>query len=410
MPIGTPENAEFTAERKDWKALCDGLPDEPLLGKRLPIFYETFSASKSAIESNGGPSRDTLLNWEKGAVKPTKLDNLFRAAKKVLIAHGCPENLAMSVGTWLARGLPPDGKTSGAEAKKKAPAAPGHIQENVEAVASKVSIVATESLQSDNPPGESEPPIARENDAKDVPGDHEDELDDWEEDWESQLPALDPVDLLRTRGCNESSPLMRMARRTRMKPDEQERDRRAQMVRELRRKDIFTLLWEQRKDWRTYFAGLSPEEQAALKSGELHLLRIGGSGRFVLMGKAEFAEFRLDRKLHPENFPPYERLSPEQFLIPPASTPEQSSEVLMDFIDGGLALVPSTRQTRSSVSSSGLFRPLSQLYTVVRACPSCLANSAWLRPLSVLSSTIRRAIVSLTGVRQQQPARKAAQE
>lgn len=304
-----------------------------LLGMTQPGFAAEF-----------GVNTKTVQNWESGREEPRfgktgRSRGGYETTARQLLASLCGDKKARNLAQlWLTTGP----ATAEAPNAERAPVALERTQDTVEAVASKVSIVAIESLQSDNPPGESEPPIARENDAKDVPGDHEDELDDWEEDWESQLPALDPVDLLRRRGCNESSPLMRMARRTRMNPDEQERDRRAQMVRELRRKDFFTLLWEQRKDWRTYFAGLSPEEQAALKSGELHLLRIEGSGRFVLMGKAEFAEFKLNRKLYPErpeNFAPYELLSPEQFLTPPASTPEPSSEVLLDFIDGGIGLV-----------------------------------------------------------------------
>lgn len=140
MPIGPHKSAEFTAERKDWKSLCDGLPDEPLLGKRLPIFYETFSASKSAIKFNGGPSRDTLRNWENGTgdPRPSKLDTLFRAAKRVLSERECPDNLAANAAAWLARGSPPDGKR-GLAGKKKAPAAPENTQETAEAVASTVS-------------------------------------------------------------------------------------------------------------------------------------------------------------------------------------------------------------------------------------------------------------------------------
>lgn len=136
MPIGGPKSAEFDAEQVDWKALYDGLPDLSLVGERLPIFYKSFSASKTALQQQRGPNRETLSNWENGKSKPSdsKLNDLRISARNFLESKGCPKKTADDIAKWLARGSPP--KTSRAGANKKAPAAPENTQETAEAVAS----------------------------------------------------------------------------------------------------------------------------------------------------------------------------------------------------------------------------------------------------------------------------------
>ncbi len=297
----------------------------------LKWFREDFFGGRISLgqlADSIGVSQNTLRNACEGTVKHETLEQVRKGLIKYATDKGKSQQVAEAAAQYVINdeGKPPPGIAAREAGRKKAPAAPENTQETAEAVASKVSSELPEDLQAANHPLEDE------NQAEDS--------EEGSEDWQNDLPPLDAMGLLKRYSLAEGS-LMRHVVRGQMNPAEAAQDRRAQMARELRQRQTdYLTTWEKREPWRSYFTGLSPEEQAALESGEVKLLRI--DGQFVQMGSAEFDNFRLERKLHPErpeNWPPFQQLHPREFMTPPEPPPNPSSAVLCDFIDGGMELV-----------------------------------------------------------------------